>query len=100
MAFFAQHLAAKAHAARPGRYLDYPKALYLDGPKGEPTFVNSAEEEARALGKEPLGASDGHGGPANLIAGHAEKPRGPGRPKKLDLPEGVFDTSGAGEQQE
>lgn len=96
MTTFQQHLAAKAHAARPNRFLDYPKALYLDGPKGEATFVNSAEEEARALGKAP--AEPEAAPAANLLAGHERRP--PGRPKKLDLPEGVFDTSNAGEPQE
>lgn len=98
MAFFAQHLAAKAHASRPNRYLEYPKALYLDGSK-EPVFADDAAHEARLLGKVTDAPAEQP--PAgNLIAGHAEK-RGPGRPKKLDLPEGVFDTSGpAGDSQE
>lgn len=100
MTTFPQHMAAKANASRPNRYADYPKAIYPNDPK-VPVFVNSVEEENRALGKEPVVAAPDGQPTGNLIAGAGHHDKRPvGRPKKLDLPEGVFDTSSAGESQE
>lgn len=94
--FFAQHMANKQQAARHDRYLEYPKFVKV---QGSDVLALDAEHEARLLGAVVPQVAPQQGPSEtvlhNLTNMLAEpQKRGPGRPRKIELPEGVMDTSG------
>jgi hypothetical protein len=77
---FDQQLAARMQAAKPREFLEYPKWIKVDGAD---VLVQSAEEEAEALGapsenEGPSSEEDAAASVENLLS--APDKRKPGRP--------------------